>query len=102
MKACSKWSLKQSSAWFCTEMPSQERCLSFTMYVYPYLNSMQVYNHILDLSALSALLHHFYFLDNRDLAQLSGQISNSDPSLLTLPQTGSVVTAGVPQGEFSL
>lgn len=43
----------------------------------------------------------WFFLDNSDLAQLSGQRSNSDPSLLTLPQTGSVVTADLPQGEFS-
>lgn len=41
------------------------------------------------------------FPDNRDLAQLSGQMSNSDPSLLTLPQTGSVGPADIPQGEFS-
>lgn len=42
-----------------------------------------------------------FFPDNRDLAQLSGQMSNSDPSLLTLPQTGSVVTADIPESEFS-
>lgn len=62
---------------------------------------MQASDHILDLSALSALLHQFFFPGNRDLAQLSGQMSNSDPDLLTLPQTGSVVTADIPQGEFS-
>lgn len=62
---------------------------------------MQASDHILDLSALSALLHHFFFPDNRDLAQLTGQMSNSDPSLLTLPHTGSVVTPDTPQGEFS-
>lgn len=62
---------------------------------------MQASDHILDPSALSALLHQFFFPDNRDLAQLFGQMSNSDPDLLTLPQTGSVVTADIPQGEFS-
>lgn len=43
----------------------------------------------------------WFFPDNRDLAQLSGQMSNSDTSLLTLPQAGSVVTADILQGEFS-
>lgn len=38
----------------------------------------------------------WFFPDNRDLAQLSGQRSNSDPSLFTLPQTASVVTADIP------
>lgn len=62
---------------------------------------MQASYHILDLSALSALGHRGFFPGNRDPAQLSGQMSNSDPSLLTLPQTGSVVTADIPQSEFS-
>lgn len=88
VKACSKWSLKQSSAWFRREMASQGRCLSFSTYLYPYITSMQASYHIWDLNTLSALPHHGFFLIIEILhsclvkCQIQTQVSSLCPRLV--------------------